>query len=300
MSSRILVGTSDGIREIGKPDELRAAGTAVDHLVATPAGLWAVLDGHDVWHDANGEGNPAATPIASERANCVLPYAERVLVGASDAALFEHAGGELERVASFDEAPGRSTWYTPWGGPPDVRSVAAGVEGTLFVNVHVGGILRSTDGGASWVETMDIHADVHQVVADPSLPGRAYAATARGLAVTITNGDSWEFTTDGLHAPYCRAVAANSHWLFLSASGGPGGRQAALFRRRRDGGGLERCTSGLPEWFTTNLNTFCLDARDDLVVAGDASGTIFTSTDDGASWSVVADNLPEVRCLTLA
>lgn len=282
------------------PDRTSSSGVAVDHLTSTPAGLWAVVDGRGIWHQANGDGDATTTPLETQRANCVLPHGDRVFVGASDAALFEFAGDELERMESFDAAPGRSAWYTPWGGPPDVRSMAAGVDGTLFVNVHVGGILRSTDGGASWTETLDIHADVHQVVTDPSLAGRAYAATARGLAVTTTNGDSWDFTTDGLHAPYCRAVAVSARYLFLSASGGPGGRHAALFRRQRNGGPLERCTSGLPDWFTTNLDTFCLDAGGELAVAGDASGAVYVSTDDGTSWTIAAEGLPDLRCLTLA
>ena len=37
-----------------------------------------------------------------------------------------------------------------------MRTIAAGAEGELYVNVHVGGILRSDDDGASWRPTIDI------------------------------------------------------------------------------------------------------------------------------------------------
>ena len=60
--------------------------------------------------------------------------------------MFRLAGGALEPVDAFDHASGRETWHTPWGGPPDTRSMA-NWEDELYVNVHVGGILRSDDEG---------------------------------------------------------------------------------------------------------------------------------------------------------
>ena len=59
---------------------------------------------------------------------------------------------------------------------------------------------------------------------------------------------------------YCRAVAVSATSIFLSSSQGAGGGRSALYRRPIDGGVFERCTDGLPDWFSTNLNTFCLDA----------------------------------------
>src|SRR5437763_19482 len=47
----------------------------------------------------------------------------------------------VELVGGFDRAPGRDGWYTPWGGPPDTRSISEDRQ-SVFVNVHVGGVLR--------------------------------------------------------------------------------------------------------------------------------------------------------------
>lgn len=295
----VLVGTSDGIHVIGTDLPRMPGGHVMTHVFDTPDGVWAITDERTLWFDpGTGEGRRVAD-LTQEQANCILVAKGRVLVGGSSASLFELTGDELVRVASFDDAPGRSSWYTPWGGPPDVRSMAAGIDGELYVNVHVGGIVRSTDGGGSWHDTMDIHADVHQVIADPVRAGTAFAATAKGFAATTSAGDEWEFSAGGLHGTYCRAVAVTGEAVLVSASLGSSGRNAALYRRPLRGGEFERCRAGLPEWFSTNLDTFCLVAGDGIVVAGDADGTVFGSDDDGTSWTELVRGLPDVRCLAI-
>ncbi len=297
----VLVGTTDGFHVIGQDVPPQPAGHRMNALVRTADGFWAISGYEAIWHHPDdGEGGIVAK-LGQGRANCLLPTADGVLVGASEANLYRLDGGDLTRLAAFDAVPGRDRWYTPWGGPPDVRSMAQGPDGTIYVNVHVGGVVRSTDGGTTWADTMDIHADVHEVVADPARPGHAYAASARGLGVTGDGAGTWRFDTDGLHATYCRAVALSDGMVFLSASSGSGGGRAALYRRPIGGdGAFERCTAGLPEWFSTNLDTFCLAASGAFVVAGDADGTVYASHDDGATWETAGSGLPGVTCVAVA
>ena len=156
-------------------------------------------------------------------------------------------------VGGFDMVEGREAWHTPWGGPADVRSMALG-DDAVYVNVHVGGILASPDGGVTWSPTdLDIDTDVHQVFA---VEHRVLAALGHsGLASSSDGGRSWTVTTDGLHASYCRAVAASDDRVLLSASSGPRTRHAALYRGRLGGDTFERCEKGLPEWFADNIDT---------------------------------------------
>ena len=142
-------------------------------------------------------------------------------------------GGGNQPVPSFDQAPGRDSWHQPHGGPPAVRTMAVDDEGRIYVNVHVGGIVRSDDGGETWQPTIDIDVDVHQVVTVPGQPGRVLAATARGLASSDNYGKSWKIMDDGLldQARYARAVAVSDEMIFLSVSEGPEGKKAAVFRR---------------------------------------------------------------------
>jgi photosystem II stability/assembly factor-like uncharacterized protein len=206
----------------------------------------------------------------------------------------------LEPVKSFEHVEGREKWYTPWGGPPDTRSLSRSPDGSLYANVHVGGILRSVDEGRSWKPTIDIDADVHQVLAHPSEPGLVFAAAAVGLAVTEDGGESWRYETEGFHAGYARAVAIADGVVLVSTSQGPGGRQAALYRRPLTGGRFQRCTEGLPEWFSSNIDTACVAASGPVVLFGTGEGSLFVSEDRGETWRLVAENLAPVRSVGLA
>src|SRR5207247_1570407 len=136
----------------------------------------------------------------------------------------------------------------------------------LLANVHVGGVVRSTDGGAAWSPTIDIDADVHQVLAGPG--ATVVAAAAVGLCVSDDDGATWSVVDEGLHATYCRAVAIAGDTVVVSASTGHQGRQSALYRRPIAGPQrpFERCRDGLPEWFSDNVDTFCVAADGATVV----------------------------------
>ncbi|MBI2216338.1 MAG: hypothetical protein HYU51_03480 [Candidatus Rokubacteria bacterium] len=204
-------------------------------------------------------------------------------------------------VDSFEAVEGRDAWYTPWGDPADVRSITVAGDGTIFVNVHVGGVVRSRDDGRSWRPTVDIESDVHQVLAHPTRAEIVLVAAAAGFGISRDRGDSWDFVTAGLHAHYARAVAVSDETVLLSASTGPGGRRAAIYRKLLDAeSGFERCRDGLPEWFGDNIDTACLVATGPLVVCGTGDGRVFRSPDSGQRWEVVAKGLPTVTSVMVA
>jgi hypothetical protein len=205
---------------------------------------------------------------------------------------------EIEFVDAFDRAPGRDSWYTPWGGPPATRTVSED-RSQVYVNVHVGGILRSRDEGASWEPTIEIDADVHQVATGAGL---VYAAAGGGLFVSHDAGDSWRNSTAGLHATYCRAVAVCGSKVLISASAGPRGGNAAVYVTDLDAERFDRCRDGLPEWFEGNIDSLCLDALPDggLAAFGTESGEVYVSTDQGQRWVRTASGLGRItRILTL-
>ncbi len=301
MTSRLLAATGNGIVEIdGNGDEARSLeGRRVVDLVRVPDG-WSALVDDAVWKGGSGEWQPIVTP-PGPKATCLLALGGDLLVGTAEAHLVRVAGGATEPVESFDRAEGRERWYTPWGGPPDTRSLAAAPDGAVYVNVHVGGILRSDDDGGSWTPTIDVDADVHQVLAVSG--DEVVAATAYGLARSRDRGASWTFLTDGLHATYSRAVAIAGEWLLLSSSTGPGTRQAAIYRRpltASDDEPFERCTQGLPEWFAGNVDTGCLVAQGSNAALATGSGEVFVSGDAGRTWRQVADGLGRVNRLAFA
>lgn len=291
------MGTAEGLREFGSDGRLVAThleGRSVT-AVAPEAWqqLWAVVDGREVWHTATERWFRAGT-LDDLEATCVADTRAGVLVGTTEGHLFRVAGARgLEPVEGFERVEGRPSWYTPWGGPPATRSISED-DRAVYVNVHVGGVVRSRDAGATWEPTLDIDLDVHRVWAGR---GRVLAACAQGLAVSEDGGDSWELRADGLHARYCRGVTVCGDTLLLSASEGPRGGRAALYRGDLWGGPFERCRTGLPEWFRGNIDSLCLDAAPDLAAFGTEDGRVFVSDDQGSSWGELASGLGRVHCV---
>jgi hypothetical protein len=285
----LLIGTAAGAFSLDDPATPFIAGTRINHIARSGTDWWA-LDGKSRIHH---NGDVVVTGSDGIALNCVRPTPSTVWVGATAARLYRLEDGQLIEDERFATAPGRDRWYTPWGGPPDVRSMAVDAAGHLYVNVHVGGILRYDADGIA--PTIDQDSDVHQVIAHPSKEGIVLAACARGMAQS-SNGRDFDFRAEGLHAPYCRAVAIVGDVVLLSASTGPRTSRARLYRGSLLGGPFQECRDGLPEWFDDNLDTHCLAVVDGSVFAGH-HGTLWRSDDQGGQWDEVASGLPDVTCL---
>lgn len=301
----VVVATDDGLHEFdigvsGRGRRIDAiAGREVVALELGGGGPWAIVDGKELWRGADGTWAPIAS-TGRRRATCLAATPAGVLVGTAGAHLLRVEGDRLVPVSGFSQAEGRQAWYTPWGAPADVRSVSAGPDGAIYVNVHVGGVLRSRDGGATWRPLLDIEHDVHQVLAPAVNPGLVLVAAFDGFGVSRDGGETWTWENDGLHAHYCRAVALAGDTVILSASAGHHGRRAALYRRSLHGGGtFERCSADLPEWFADNVDTGCVSARGHLVAIGTEDGCLFLSTDAGRRWDSIAKGLAPVRAVAL-
>ncbi|MGA7271586.1 MAG: hypothetical protein WB239_10985 [Acidimicrobiia bacterium] len=280
-----MIGTRDGLFDLEHRCLLDSV--QVSHIGRGPDGWWAVDSGGRVWHEANLIASSDAT------LHCIQPTSDGVWLGADQARLLHLAGDRITEDEFFAQAPTRQRWHTPWGGPPDVRSLAYGPDGVLYVNVHVGGILRYDDSGISPI--LDIDADAHQVVADPDRGGVVLAATARGLAQS-GDGHDFGFRREGLAHQYCRAVAVGGRTVLLSVSRGPRGGDSQVYRSALSGGPFEPCRNGLPDDFQTNVDTHHLLAREDNFFLGHGT-TLWRSDDEGRSWEVAATELPPITCL---
>jgi len=294
--AEVLVGTKDGLHRYDLSTgnhRIEHEGRAITHVALEGWELWAILDGREIVHTAGVDWWFSVSRLSGLQATCVADTRAGVIVGTSSAHLCRIAGEGVERLDSFERAPGRKDWFTPWGGPPDTRSLTEDGD-TVYVNVHVGGILRSHDHGESWQPTIEIEADVHQVTTGH---GNVYAAGGAGLSVSGDKGTTWATSDEGLHAPYCRAVAVCGDMILLTASTGPRGGRSAVYRGPIDASSFERCDGGLPGWFGHNIDTYCLDAKPDgsLAAFGTEDGRLFTSTDQGRSWSQLAKGLSEIR-----
>lgn len=294
----LLVGTERGLFRV--TDDKTVEPVVSDSAARSVTGDWAVLDDRVV-HLASK---------VSATFEGVVPYCLAglpdgdALVGTSRARLFRvsRATGAATPVESFDAIDGRDSWYTPWGEPPDTRSLAVLPDGGVLVNVHVGGVWRADATLQSWREVVEVEDDTHQVVA--AAGGVVVAAAAVGVGESDDGGVTFDWSDRGLHGSYCRAAAVAGRTILVSASTGPFTTEGAVYRREVGDVaapfGRLGPAAGLPERFDGNVDTGQLAASGDVAALGTDDGRLFLSTDGGARWRLVADDLPPVRSVVLA
>ena len=256
------------------------AGHAITATAPHLDGLWVLADRRDLFRVDDGAIERVAS-LPGPVGVCLHVHQGRVFVGGDDAGLWVLGDGALEHVEAFAEAPTSAQWHTPWGGPPSVFSMAS-LGDDLFVSVHVGGILRSSDGGQSWEATIDLHEDVHQVVADPEA-GTLWAATGTsGLAESADRGRTWDHHTDGLHATYLLTVAVTDAGILVGASSGHAGRDGAVYLFA---GGRFHRPDGLPAQLGGAVGPRHLAGDGGAAAVLLPDGSLFLSDDGGRHWA---------------
>ena len=299
----VLVATwEDGlfvVTEATRPHEL--AGQSINALASDGRGGALAIVGKGSLRRRDPAGSCKTITLADELACCVA-VGDDIYVGTDEAQLLlVDANGRVQPLRTFDLVCGRENWYAGQAvidgrvvGPPlGIRSITATSDGVLLANVHVGGIPRSTDGGATWTPTIDIESDVHEVRAHPSRADVVVAAAAVGLCISRDGGATWQIEDAGLHAPHCSAVAFVGDDIFISAATDPFAKQGAVYRRPLDGPGpLALVGGGLPAWMEGRVDTRCIAARDEAAAICDGGGNLYVSTDTGQTWSLRASGLP--------
>jgi photosystem II stability/assembly factor-like uncharacterized protein len=239
--------------------------------------------------------------------DCELPEPGvfSMAVSAADGAVY--AGTEPSRLFRSDdrgeswreleallELPSRPTWsFPPRPWTSHVRWIAPSPHDAdlLLVGIELGGLMRSTDGGATWQDHRPgAQRDVHSLAWHAHVRDRAYEAGGGGSAFSEDAGETWQPADDGRDRHYTWSVAVDPDdpelW-YVSASTGPfaahgdGDPQARIYRRRADEQ-WRALAGGLPE--PLPAMPYALVAADGRLLAGLADGQIWESSDRGDSW----------------
>ena len=294
MASVLVATWSDGvfaISETSRTHEL--AGCSVRGLVADgQGGVLAIVDGHSLRR--RGSSGRWTTWVTTEHdLSCCTAGPHGVYVGTNDARVFRVTpAGEFVPLEAFAHVEGRETWYAGQAlvdgklmGPPlGVRSMSVTADGALLVNVHVGGVPRSSDGGASFSPTIAVDADVHEVRAHPTRRELVAAAAGVGLCLSTDGGVTWTVQSEGLHAPHCSGVAFVGDDVLVSASVDPFSAEGRVYRWSA-GARLHPLGGGAPQWTAGKVDTHCIGVRGERVAFADGGGNIYVSWDGGVSWS---------------
>ncbi len=301
---KLLISTwRDGLYVLdGDATSHELAGHRVQGLTAADQGcVIAIVDGNTLsQRSSDGAWNILARSD-NELSTCLISQGETFVGTDNNAGLLHLVDGRLEAVKSFDNVPGRESWYAGTAivdgrvvGPPlGVRAMSAASDGSVRVgNVHVGGIPRSTDRSVSWRPTIDVATDVHQVACSSIHSNVVAAAAAVGLCLSLDAGESWIIETDGLHEPHCLAVAFIGNEVFVSASEHPFSEKGAVYRRPlSEGVPFAPVAGGLPRWTSGVVDTACMTASGRNAAIIDQAGHVYYSSDTGCTWSLKASGL---------
>ncbi|MFP6722353.1 MAG: hypothetical protein VCF25_19070 [Candidatus Poribacteria bacterium] len=259
--------------------------------------LAVIVDNHDVWTFVSQTWQQATS--ANIALNCLCWTAgNRLLVGTESARLAWIANEDLHFIDGFDSIAERKFWKTPWGGPPDVRSLAVSTDGTIYANIHVGWIAHSRDEGGTWQASREgLEMDVHQVATHPSSPNEVFAATANGFYLSGDYGQTFTRQGNGMSYYYQRACAcfADQDIYLVSTSRGPHGQAGALLYRSGNAGRDWVLAKGLPKNIDKNIDTFqiiIVDGAHALVIIEDT--ILYETRDWGVIWNKVGDNYPRL------
>ncbi len=237
----------------------------------------------------------------------------RVFAGTEPAHLFfsDDRGENWTEVPSLRSVPSVPKWTFP--APPHVGHVKhinfpPDDPKTIYASVEVGGLLRSTDGGASWEEFPGLYEDVHRLMIHPSNSQFLYAVTGRGLYVSPDAGASWQQWTrredeiGGYPDGFVFRPADSRCMLMTAAHDAPGTWRTTHFAgarisRSSDGGKTwEILRGGLPDRLQASIEAFCLEEAGDAcqIFAATTSGEVIYSEDLGDHWQIVINGLPPI------
>ncbi len=267
-----------------------------------------VYEGGELALRSNGHTHNVHSDVV-ESIECVTIIGEvppLVLMGTEAPHLYQISdnGKPAKRMIAFDQLNARDQWYTPWGGPASVRSIAHTGD-WVYADIHVGSIMRSPDRGTTWEPVKPtLHEDVHQVITSHLAETRVYANTADAVYVSEDHGNSWEHRASGLSARYGRAIAVHPHepdCLLATVSQGPGSDvNGQLYRSDNVGRTWSHVTSGFPPSTYNNIDTFQVTFSSDGTAWAVVEKVLYKSDDRGNTWEISWEASDEIIMLSCA
>jgi photosystem II stability/assembly factor-like uncharacterized protein len=278
-------------------------------------GLYASDDGGETWRrDEAGLGDRRVLSVAVSRAHREGGVSV-VYAGTEPSNLYrsEDAGRTWQLLPALRELPSEPTWsFPPRPWTHHVRTIALHPHDpdVLAVGIELGGVMRSFDGGATWLDhNPAAHSDAHTLLTHPLAPDRLYEAAGQGIALSEDRGQTWHRTEDGLDRHYAWAAATDpsdpDQWYvsisrspFAAHGGGDG--QSRLIRSRGNGWTAIDTWGASPELRRMPYALSALPGQQDRLLVGLRGGTLMLSDDAGESWQRLGIQLPDVTELAAA
>ncbi len=156
------------------------------------------------------------------------------------------------------------------------------------------GILKSTDAGNSWSQSLDWTYDqnrgVWMIAVHPTDSNIVYATTTEGIYKSTNSGGDWTLVNDVIMGTDVKIHPADPDILF-SAHGNFGSEGQGIYRSTNGGGDWTKLTNGLPASWTGKTKLGVSPLTPDRIYASIANAEeglgLYRSTDTGDTWQQV-------------
>jgi photosystem II stability/assembly factor-like uncharacterized protein len=253
-----------------------------------------------------------------------------VYAGVEPHALFrsEDGGASYELVRGLWEHPHRAQWR-PGGGGACLHSIVPHPTDPqrCMVAMSTGGVYATQDGGATWAPRNrgiavawapeeqrypEFNQCVHSLAMHPGNPQRLYAQNHFGVYRSDDGGGQWQAIESGLPSNFGFPMLVHPHrpdtiYVFplqADAERMPPDGRCRVYRSDDAGASWRDSSAGLPQerYYAAVLrNAMCADRADPAgIYVGTRAGELYASRDEGDSWKLVADHLPDVLSVRAA
>ncbi|MBN1893252.1 hypothetical protein JW906_02110, partial [bacterium] len=172
--------------------------------------------------------------------------------------------------------------------------------GQIYVATNGSGILKSTNGGASWVSKNTGISDlrIYEMDFHPTNAAVLYAAAGKtsggatdGFYRSTDSGESWQARKSGLPSNtyiFQLAVDQNNDQVLYAGTNGSG-----IYRTDNAGSSWTAVNSGVDAG--TQIHAMLVHpTNSNIILAGSHDGKVYRSTNQGSSWTKVSiDNLSQ-------
>jgi photosystem II stability/assembly factor-like uncharacterized protein len=287
--------------------------------------VWKSTDLGKTWsHSSEGlkyaEGETPIKAVWSLARNGSGLYA-----GVEPAGLFRSDDGGItwSHIDGLQKHPSRAHWM-PGGGGLILHHIVPHPDdkNQIWVAISTAGVFYSGDGGATWQPRNkgtrndylpedqrypEFGQCVHSLAMAAGMPDRLYQQNHCGMYRSDDGGKSWVSIEAGLPSTF--GFPATTHprdpdTLYLIPLNGDilgrfvPGAKAAVWRTRDAGKTWQDLRQGLPQenvFFGVLRQAMATDGLDPAgIYFGSSNGSLYASSDEGESWTCIAEHLPVV------